>query len=30
MCLEDLINYFEQPEEEMGKLNYYSFFLLRI
>jgi len=24
MCLEDLINYFAQPEEEMGTLNTYS------
>lgn len=29
MCLEDLINYFAQPEEEMGKHFYMKSFLIR-
>lgn len=28
MCLEDLINYFAQPEEDMGKFEYSKILLL--
>lgn len=30
MCLEDLINYFAQPEEDMGKYNNYSLVIICI
>lgn len=28
MCLEDLINYFAQPEEDMGKYRYYYYYII--